>query len=67
MRRCQAANPVTREALSVHPAGHPWSISPKRGFKFRVPGQKPSPGNEIEGTWREIRYDQSDAASGRVN
>lgn len=66
IRRRQAANPVTREALSVQPAGHPWSISPKRGFKLRVSSEQSPPGAKVEGTWREIRYDQIAAAMGRL-
>lgn len=66
IRRCQAANPVTREALSVHPAGHPWSISPKRGFKLRASSEESSPSLEVARSRREIRYDQRAAAIGRV-
>lgn len=66
IRRCQAANPVAGEPLSVHPAGHPWSISPKRGFKFRASTEESSPGLEVPRSRREIRYDHSAAAIGRV-
>jgi len=66
IRRCQAANPITGEPLSVQPAGHPWSISPKRGFKFRASTKEPSPGLEVPRSRREIRYDHRAAAIGSV-
>ena len=62
MRRCQAANPVTDELLSVQPSGHPWSISPKRGFKIRTGIEQAAPRLEIERSRREIRYDHRTAA-----
>jgi len=49
IRRSQGANPVTGEALSVHPSGHPISISRKRGDKPRVAQEHVGPGCNV--TW----------------
>lgn len=48
-RRSQRANPVTGEALSVQPSGHPISISRNSGFEVRAAQEDVGPGRNV--TW----------------
>ncbi len=54
-RRSQRANPVTGEALSVQPSGHPISISRNSGFEVRAAQEDVGPSRNVTWTGGEER------------